>query len=63
MSYLFGAFFCCLISVRCLNQGRKIYVEMKGPVTKAVSILYTFAGVGAFGLAYHAVGEFYKVGW
>lgn len=64
MSYLIGAIFCCVLSIHCLNRGHKIYTEMRGPVTKTVSILFTIVGCGSIWLAYQSGNEFIKVmGW
>ena len=64
MSYLIGAIFCCLISVRALTQGKKIWIEMRGLRTRIYSILYAITGTLSIWFAYQAVNEFIKVmGW
>ena len=64
MSYLIGAIFCCLFSVRALTQGKKIWIEMKGPVTRIVALLYAFVGTLSIWFAYQCVNEFLaQMGW
>ena len=58
MNFLLGALCLCFVSVRCLNQSHKIYIEMKGAVTKTLSIIYAIVGLGAAIFAYRAVCEF-----
>ena len=64
MIYAIGAILYCLISVRCLNQSHKIYIEQTGLVTKTLSILYAIGGVGAVCFAYRACTQFITyMGW
>ena len=64
MSYLLGAIACCLFSVRALTQGQKMWIEMKGLVTRIVAILFAITGTAAIWLAYQCSNEFLaQMGW